>query len=174
VAERLFFALWPERKVRDKLARLARSLNNGNGRIHNPHDLHITLVFLGQVEASRLPCVHDVADNIVSSPFTLQMDGIGHWPRPRILWCGPSGQPEALQRLVKDLQQGLQDCGFEPETRRYTPHVTLQRKVRHAEAGVIDNPIEWPAKEFVLAASGGGAPDQPRYRILHRWSLRLN
>ncbi|MEN8179761.1 MAG: RNA 2',3'-cyclic phosphodiesterase [Pseudomonadota bacterium] len=168
---RLFFALWPERKVRDRLFKLAKWFNPQGGRLHHPDDLHITLVFLGQVDDSQHLCIQQVADTIDCSAFTLQLDTIGHWPRPRILWCGPAEQPDALQTLVKDLQKGLLDCGFEPERRRYSPHVTLHRKVRHAEAGLIDNPIEWQAGEFVLATSWGGVPGQPRYRILHRWSL---
>lgn len=168
---RLFFALWPERKIRDQLARLAKQIKPQGGRLRHPDDLHITLVFLGQVDDAQLPCIQQVADHIDCSAFTLQLDTIGHWPRPGILWCGPSEQPEALQQLVKALQKGLLDCGFEPERRRYKPHVTLHRKIRHAEDGMIDNPIEWQAGEFVLATSGGGAPDQPRYRLLHRWDF---
>ncbi len=168
---RLFFALWPPRETRDRLAGLARQFNPPGGRLHHPDDLHITLVFLGQVKDAQLPCIQRVADGILSPVFTLQLDTLGHWPRPRILWSGPSAQSEALQHLVRSLQNGLQECGFEPEKRRYKPHVTLHRKVRHAEAGAIDKPIEWRAAEFVLAASGGGAADQPRYRILQRWSF---
>lgn len=188
MAERLFFALWPERKVRDRLARLARLARQyqpRGGRLHHSDDLHITLVFLGQVSAAQRPCIQQLADHIDSSAFTLRIDTIGHWPRPGILWCGPAAQPEALRYLVKALQKGLLECGFEPERRRYKPHITLHRgvrhgrldhgpkdgKLRHAETGVIDSPIEWQAGEFVLATSGGGAPDQSRYRILYRWSL---
>jgi 2'-5' RNA ligase len=171
MVERLFFALWPERKVRDRLARLARQYQPRGGRLHHSDDLHITLVFLGQVSDTQRPCIQQLADHIDASAFTLRIDTIGHWPRPGILWCGPAEQPEALRYLVKALQKGLLECGFEPERRRYKPHITLHRKVRHAETGVIDSPIEWQAGEFVLATSGGGAPDQSRYRILQRWSL---
>jgi 2'-5' RNA ligase len=112
-----------------------------------------------------------VADRIVVPGFSLNLDRLGYWPRPRILWCGPSQTPQPLQQLVLDLQQGLKRCGFEPERRRYKPHITLHRKVRHAEAQALEQPIEWRAEEFVLAGSQGGGPGQTRYRILHRWAL---
>jgi 2'-5' RNA ligase len=169
---RLFFALWPDAPARKRLASLAREFGPKGGRQHHPDDHHITLVFLGSVEASKQPCIYQVAERIVSEPIDLQLDTIGHWPRPKILWCGPSQAPEALERLVKDLQQGLLACGFEPERRRYKPHVTLHRKVRHADSGAIADPIEWQAREFVLATSGGNTPGAPRYRILHRWPLK--
>ena len=169
---RLFFALWPEQKARDRLFMLAKRFSPQGGRLHHPNDLHITLVFLGLVDDERLPCIQQVAEAIDTPPFTLRIDTLGYWPRPRILWCGPTEQPEALQNLVKRLQHGLLDCGFEPEKRPYKPHVTLHRKVRHAQTGPLDEPIEWHAGYFVLATSGGGAPGQPRYRILNRWRLK--
>ena len=170
--QRLFFGLWPDPAARDRLARLASQLQPAGGRLHHPDDLHITLVFLGPVDAARQPCIYQAADEIVTPSFSLRVDTLGHWPRPQILWCGPSEVPEPLKRLVSALQQGLLACGFEPERRRYQPHVTLHRKVRHAKPGLLEQPIAWQAAEFALAASEGGAPGQPRYRKLHRWSLR--
>ncbi|MDJ0807430.1 MAG: RNA 2',3'-cyclic phosphodiesterase [Gammaproteobacteria bacterium] len=168
---RLFFALWPDTEVRQRLARLAREQKPQGGRLHHPEDLHITLVFLGQVADERMPCVYEAAQQIAGSPFTLQIDTIGHWPRPRILWCGPSTIPDLLLELVKGLQLGLTTCGFTPEKRRYKPHVTLHRKVRDAQGGSISEPFEWRAADFVLATSGGNTPGKPRYHILHRWPL---
>jgi RNA 2',3'-cyclic 3'-phosphodiesterase len=95
------------------------------------------------------------------------------WSRPRILWAGPRQTPEPLSQLVFDLQNGLKACGFEPEKRRYQPHVTLYRKAPPAKAKAIEPAIEWPVSEFVLATSGGGAPGEPRYRVLQRWSLAM-
>ncbi len=169
--QRLFFGLWPDPAARDQLARLASQYQPRGGRLHHPDDQHITLVFLGPVAAARQPCIYQAADAIVAPDFSLRIDTLGHWPRPQILWCGPSEIPQPLQRLVLDLQQGLLTCGFEPERRRYKPHVTLHRKVRHAKTGLLEQPIEWLATEFTLAASEGGTSGQSRYRLLHRWPL---
>jgi 2'-5' RNA ligase len=165
-----FFALWPHEAARNRLASEARD-SAVKGRFHHPDDLHMTLVFLGQIADTQRRCVEAVADCIRSRPFTLQIDGIGYWHRPRILWAGPRETPETLSQLVFDLQNGLKGCGFEPERRRYKPHITLYRKVVHAESRPIEPAIEWPASEFVLATSGGGAPGEPRYRVLKRWPL---
>lgn len=167
---RHFFALWPDEGVREKLAQVARRAA-ARGRLHHPEDHHITLVFLGQVADGQLRCIEQTADAICGHPFTLHIDRIGYWHRPRILWAGPSQTPEPLSQLVFDLQNGLKACGFEPERRRYKPHVTLYRKVAGAKAGVIEPAIEWPVGGFVLAVSGGGAPGEPRYRVLKRWLL---
>lgn len=167
---RYFFALWPDAQVRDRLAREA-GLTEVRGRFHHPVDLHMTLVFLGQVSGARLHCVEATADAIDGASFSLQISGIDYWRRPRILWAGPRQTPAPLGQLVFDLQNGLKACGFEPERRRYQPHVTLARKAGPADARAIEPVIDWSVREFVLAASGGGAPGEPRYRVLRRWPL---
>ncbi len=167
---RHFLALWPDRAVRERLAGEA-SQSAARGRLHHPVDLHMTLVFLGAISDAQLHCVESVAEAVRVRSFTLHIDGIGYWQRPRILWAGPVQTPEPLSQLVFDLQNGLKACGFEPEQRRYQPHITLYRKVSRGEPRVIEPVIEWPVQEFVLATSGGGAPGEPRYRVLRRWAL---
>ncbi len=167
---RHFLALWPDERVRERLAAEARRAAD-RGRRHHPLDLHLTLVFLGGISEAQLRCVEAAAAAVRGRGFTLWIDGIGYWHRPRILWAGPSQMPEALSQLVFDLQNGLKACGFEPERRRYQPHVTLFRKAAGGEPQVIEPAIEWPVSEFVLATSGGGAPGAPRYRVLDRWGL---
>jgi 2'-5' RNA ligase len=167
---RYFFALWPHKEVRERLAKAARQAV-AMGRLHHPEDHHMTLVFLGQVADAQLRCIEQTADAIRSQPFSLCINGIAYWHRPRILWAGPAQTPEPLSQLVFDLQNGLKACGFEPERRTYKPHVTLYRKVAAAEPMEIEPAIEWPVREFVLAVSSGGAPGEPRYRVLKRWPL---
>ncbi len=169
--QRLFFGLWPDRKVRDRLARVGRQFGEARGRQHHPDDLHMTLVFLGKVTEQQLPCVKSVADVVDVEGFSLALNRMGYWSRPRILWCGPEKTPDLLNDLVAELKQGLQSCGFEAEQRTYKPHVTLLRKMRGGESGLLEPTIEWEAREFVLAVSGSG-PDTPsRYRIIGRWPM---
>lgn len=169
--QKLFFALWPNQKTRDGLRRIGRGLPSHGGRPTHPEDLHLTLVFLGQVAAERFDCVIQAADAVRAEAFDLVIDRVGHWKRPKILWCGPTEAPRTLHQLIADLQKGLAPCGFQPEARPYSPHVTLARKAQPVEPCELDAPLEWRAEEFVLVSS---LPENepPRYRILHRWALR--
>lgn len=167
---RYFFGLWPDEVVRERLAAVNRRMMS-KGRPHHSVDLHMTLVFLGPVADSQQRCIADAADAIVGTPFTLHLDRTGYWPRPRILWAGPEKTPEPLSQLVFDLKNNLTTCGFEPERRKYKPHVTLHRKAIRSERYVITPAIEWRVEEFVLAVSGGGQKGTPRYRVLQRWPL---
>ena len=68
-SQRYFFALWPDEAVRDRLSALAHASQSGEGRRHSADDLHITLVFLGQIAPAQLRCVEDVADTVRGSIF---------------------------------------------------------------------------------------------------------
>ncbi len=167
---KLFFALWPDDSVREGLLGFSRALPAHGGRPPHPEDLHITLVFLGLVTPEQYPCVIHAADAVKAAPFSLAIDRVGYWQRPRILWCGPGKTPEDLTRLVLKLQQGLKACGFQPEKRAYSPHVTLARKARPVAGFSLERPLEWRPREFALVLSQDrGAP--PRYRVLQRWPL---
>jgi RNA 2',3'-cyclic 3'-phosphodiesterase len=169
---RYFFALWPDAGVRGRIMAAATQAPV-RGRLHQAEDLHMTLVFLGQLAESQLRCVYETADRIRCSAFKLAMDHTGYWSRPRILWAAPTQTPAPLSQLVFDLKEGLKACGFEPERRAYQPHVTLYRKAVEVVTGEIEPCIEWPVSEFVLAVSGGGAPGSPRYQVLRRWPMIL-
>jgi len=169
--QRLFFALWPDQSLRSRLNRLVRELPEHAGQHHHPDDLHMTLVFLGAVAPEQQACIERIGDEIQLDPFTLYLDQVDYWSRPRILCLGVSDPPSLLTSLLQSLQSELMGCGFEPEKRPYKPHVTLSRKAKQKYAFSLDSPIEWPVSEFVLAgSSAGGKP--PRYQVLKRWPLR--
>ncbi len=167
---RLFFALWPDARTRQALRSVQDGLGAGCGRLTHPADLHVTLVFLGNVESGRMPCIETVADGIHAGPFELHFDRLDYWRRPRILWCGPSGRPPALDALVHNLQAGLQACHIEPDQRPYAPHVTLARKARPVDVRDPGVGLHWQVRDFVLVASRSGA-EPPRYEVLRRWPL---
>ena len=168
--QRLFFALWPDEGVRARIEKAAVQLLIREGRRVPRDNLHITLVFLGSVAESSRRCVDGVADGIQASPFSLSLDQIGYWPRPRVVWLGTSSIPDKLARLEATLRQGIAQCGIEVENRLYVPHMTLLRKVsRAARFGPLD-PIEWRVDHFVLMESETNA-DGAVYRVLKQWAL---
>ena len=140
------------------------------GRPVHVEDIHITLVFLGDVELSRLPCVLDAAAGVRGAAFELVIDQQGYWPRPRVAWCAPTGVPEALVALVQSLSRSLAGCGFEPERRPYSPHITLYRKSGAVPDAGLPKPVRWPCRELVLVESNL-AREGPRYVVLARWPL---
>jgi len=103
--------------------------------------LHITLKFLGQVRAGRLDEIQEVMERVAESTpaFDIELGGFGAFPtirRPRVIWLGVDASPE-LRCLKQDLEWALGDCGFDPETRAFHPHITLGRADGEGGAGAF-------------------------------------
>lgn len=166
---RLFFALWPDREAAAALAALAREVAwTAHGRAVPEANLHLTLVFLGEVPASRAAALQRAADRVEGRPFRLALDQVGSFARSGVGWAGCSEPPRELLALQASLQGELEREGFAPEARRYAPHLTLARRIgAPVTAGPI-TPVAWQARELALVES---ARDRGGYATLARWPL---
>jgi 2'-5' RNA ligase len=170
LSERWFFALWPDADARAALADRLSALVPAGARATHPHDLHLTLAFLGPLSPEMLACAERAADGVQCDPFELKIDCVGHFPRAHVLWCGPAAPPESLSTLVTDLQRRLAAYGLPPDPRPYRPHITVARRASAPASTTWPTPLSWLAGEFALAAGDAGAV--PRYRIRRRWPLK--
>jgi 2'-5' RNA ligase len=169
--QRLFFALWPDPVLQERLAQAAAALlPNDIGRRVRENNLHCTLVFLGAVSAAQRLCLEDAAALVRAGPFTLTLDRLGYFRRPQVAWLGCTTVPAALQSLVTGLRYGVATCGFTPEQRPYEVHLTVARKVRRDPGRMPLLPIGWPVQQFALVESIS-EPDGMNYRPLRYWDL---
>ena len=166
--QRLFFALWPDDEVRQRLAAASRQWSKHPVPEHN---LHMTLVFLGDCTPEQRTCYCAAAAAVAVEGFSLAFDFLGGRARSRIQWLGSSAAPDALRSLVRELSRGLQECGFEPEKRRFLPHVTLSRKVKNPVVKTGLDGLVWRVDDFALVESVQ-EPGGVRYQVLERWPLR--
>lgn len=179
--QRLFFALWPEDVLRQRLADCGRPLMEVvQGRPVATENLHITLVFLGDVDVRQRACLEGVAATIAAGlagpPFDLRLDQFGHWPRPRVLWLGARETPVPLSLLVERLAAAARECGLSSDTRPYRPHLTLMRKVARVPDGLLGEPfvpLTWSISGFALVRSVARPPGVA-YEVLREWSLRCD
>jgi 2'-5' RNA ligase len=94
-------------------------------------NLHLTLFFLGpSVPRENLEPISDALDAIArsSAPFDAVVRGVGAFPnfgRPSIIWVGLEN--EGLMELASRVIAAAERCGFIPERRVYTPHLTIGR-----------------------------------------------
>lgn len=168
---RLFFALWPSAALQSELMRRARkALRPGGGRAVATDKLHLTLAFLGSVDARAQACMEAAAEGVRGEPFALSFDQLGHFPRPRVIWAGVSQVPAALGALVQDLTRALLPCGYRPESRPFQAHVTLMRKAARGPRPTAIEPLVWPVEDFALVESLT-LPEGAQYRVLRRWPL---
>lgn len=170
-SRRLFLALWPDDTQRQQLAEYYPLLKGCGGRKVALENLHITLAFFGSVDADTQACLEQQLDAIDASPFTLEMDELGFWRRPQVVWLGASETPHELLSLVNELKKAMIDCDLEPESRSFQTHLTLMRKARRRPDDADPPRMNWPVDDFVLVASET-LPEGARYEVLRRWELR--
>ena len=117
--------------------RLQKAIPEKAARWVHPEGIHLTLKFLGDTPEDRVQAVTEgirrAAEGI--HPITLRAEGLGCFPdtrRPRNVWVGVKGDLDALRALHRAIEQEMAPLGFEPEDRRFDPHLTLARTARYA------------------------------------------
>ena len=139
---RLFVALdlpWP---IREQLAGLAGGIPGA--RWVPEGNLHLTLRFIGEVNAPQAEEIDLALAALRGRAFELSFAGVGTFAkggRETQLWVGVARNP-ALDHLQGKVETALQRAGLEPERRRFTPHVTLAR---------LDNAVPQKIAGFVQA-----------------------
>lgn len=99
-----------------------------------PDGIHLTLKFLGDVDAGQVEPVLSAMGRVASldehSPFDLELTRLGMFPNarePRVLWAGVGGDIPALTMLQESVDEAISGLGFPPERRPFRPHLTLGR-----------------------------------------------
>ena len=155
--KRLFFALWPDHRQRDRLRDIITPVaKTVEGRMVDRRNWHVTLVFIGTFPANRIPYLLENADEIHVEPFRLNFDRLEFWPRPRVASLVASTVPPELQALVDHLKGIVSDLGIKPEERNYRPHITVVRNARTFETERLAQraTTEWSSFELVESVSG--------------------
>jgi 2'-5' RNA ligase len=144
---RSFIAIDLAEPVRAAIGALQRELAGMQADIRwmRVEGMHVTLKFLGAVDAPRLDAVHATVKTALHAQPALHVraHGVGAFPslrRPRVLWVGL--QADGLVELAARADAAVTPLGFEPEKRAFTPHVTLGR---------VNTLRRWPALEAQLA-----------------------
>ncbi len=124
---RLFVGLTLPSHIRRSLGSLCSGLPGA--RWVDEANLHMTIRFIGEVDG---PAAEDLSAELaaVRAPgFDLAFDGLGSFAsgrRVRAVWAAAEPVP-ALLHLHHKIEAAVAGAGFEPEHRKFKPHVTLAR-----------------------------------------------
>ena len=144
---RLFIAIRPPQALR---AALLGAMGGVPGaRWQDDGQLHLTLAFLGEVDQNRGEALVDALTAVHASPFELAIAGIGHFERKgavSALWAGVAPS-EPLRLLQQSVVGACRSAGCPPDSKTFTPHVTLARMNRASAA-----PGTWLAEHGTLHA----------------------
>ena len=131
-------------------------------------NLHITTKFIGQWPEDRLP---ELTGALAELPkrvrIPIRVQGLGFYPSkrsPNVFWAGVEAPP-GLTALANDTDTATAALGIEPESRAYSPHLTLARikkptdlKSFHHQIELTGNPAfgSFQADRFYLYLSKPG------------------
>lgn len=131
---RTFLALDLDEDIVDRLSAMQQRLDDGESHIAwvGRQNLHLTLVFLGDVPDDLLPQVCDIAAAAAGQyqPFGFEIKGITCTPphgQPRMFWANTIDPAGRLHELQEDLAEGLHGLGLRQEERSFKAHITLAR-----------------------------------------------
>ncbi len=139
---RSFIAIELPVELKREISRLQEQLKAGSRapvRWVSPENIHLTLKFLGDIDAAVIDDIKDALQEAVwgISAIRLGAEGLGVFPnntRVQVIWVGLSGEIDRLQKLQQSIDKELAKLGFPAEKRGFSPHLTIARLRDRANA----------------------------------------
>jgi RNA 2',3'-cyclic 3'-phosphodiesterase len=135
---RLFVALAIPRGVAESLMLIQGGVPGA--RWQSREQLHLTLLFIGEVNGEDVDAIDDALAGIEAPDFTVQLHGVGQFgnKQPHSLWAAARPNP-ALDHLQRKVDAAIRWVGQAPDSHKFTPHVTVAR-LGHSDP---DKVVEW-------------------------------
>jgi 2'-5' RNA ligase len=143
---RSFIAVEIPKEIRDGIGNVINDFRQSGFPIRwvAIENMHLTLIFLGEVEENFLNKVKEQLILAVKNAklFEANLTGLGAFPSqrsPRVIWVGmDKGKNEAID-LQAMVEKPLVTIGYKPEDRKFHPHLTIGR---------VKGAVKEPAKIF--------------------------
>jgi RNA 2',3'-cyclic 3'-phosphodiesterase len=133
---RTFIGIDFERELKNEIYELQQKLRSyaKKGRWKHSDNFHLTMKFLGEINPAQQEQIDNAMKKlcITREPFTLSLTGLGAFlgkDSIRVLWLGLDGDMQELQSLHKETDKVLTPIGFEPEKRKFKPHITIGQDI---------------------------------------------
>jgi RNA 2',3'-cyclic 3'-phosphodiesterase len=133
---RLFVAVTLPEAVKEAVMKaqdaLRRTAPEGHARWTRRDQLHLTLRFLGDVQAEQVSALTEALQHCSQefAPLHLRAEAIGFFPdarRPHVVWVGVQDAQDQLRRLQAAVQAATAPFTTEKPELHYAGHVTLGR-----------------------------------------------
>jgi 2'-5' RNA ligase len=184
---RAFIALEINEDVRRSLGALQAELKESGAQVSwvRPENIHLTLVFLGNVFEALVGPLSRRLDAIAAeiSGFSLQVSGTGTFGskrHPRVVWAGIEGVPPELEELHGKVAAAVRELDVPLENRPFRAHLTLGRVRSSRNVDALTSAVT-SAKNTrhgavdvrrVLLMRSRLDPQGAQYSILHESALK--
>jgi len=130
---RLFIAVNFRPEIKQKFLGYITDLKKeSKGNFTTPENMHMTLAFIGETErtAEIKDVMNEAAAAVKSERLRLELRTLGRFIRQgeSLVWAG--GTSESLEEMQRLLASALKIRDFDVDQKKWTPHVTLGRRVR--------------------------------------------
>lgn len=175
---RLFVAIRPPAPIIERLLVIQGGIDGA--RWQDEGQLHLTLRFVGEVEARQAEELVDALASVSAPPFELALHGVGYFEkkgRTHTLWAGLAPS-DALAALARRVDTACRRAGLPAEPRKFMPHITVARLGAAAgpvlpflqQQATLNSP-PWQVEAFDLMESTL-SPAGAEYESVVRFRLR--
>jgi len=131
---RLFIAVNLPERIKNRLDYYQNAWPDLPAKWTKPMNLHITLLFLGNIVEKDIPAVLDTVECVSKKypPAKLEFEKITYGPPkkipPRMVWITLK-KSDILAKMKEEIEQLLiaQNIRFQIEDREFSPHITFAR-----------------------------------------------
>lgn len=169
--QRVFFALSPERGLRDAIERQATALYQQcaaskaaaeqHAKLIPARNFHLTLGFYPSVSLPELEQLMQLAASVQVTRFQLTLNQLGCFEKASIAWLGCSEEPKELTALAQVLRPA--------EPHPFVPHISLLRRFNGSLSHNVQG-LNWPVNSFELYRSQRNSHGSV-YQRLASWPL---
>jgi 2'-5' RNA ligase len=99
-------------------------------KLVKPQNIHVTLRFLGNITPNTVEKIFEEMKKVQFTPFDVRINGLGAFPHlryPRVVWAGITEGADQLRNVFSQLEPRLRSLGFAPDTKGFSPHLTIAR-----------------------------------------------
>lgn len=184
---RSFIAVEIPEVVRETIADIQNTLKLGNldAKWVAPHNLHLTLKFLGDTQESLREKLEVQLCKAAAQHkrFPMSLSGLGVFPGvrcPKVIWAGITQGEEPLKSLVCSLERECEILGFPREKHEFKAHLTIARLRSATGTPYLVNELErqkgvligdLPVNDILLIQSILHR-EGPEYIVRERFNLR--
>ncbi|MGC9361734.1 MAG: RNA 2',3'-cyclic phosphodiesterase [Candidatus Syntrophosphaera sp.] len=179
---RTFIALEAPEPVHKSLAERLMFLRPVQGvKWVRDQNLHLTLLFLGDVESTAMPVLEKTLAGHAQGQkaFNLNVKGLELFPakKPRLVWASLANPDKDLFDFHKDLINSIRREGFEPDIKPLRLHITLGR-IRSPlpvslERDIMQSDVDTGtyAYDKITLYRSVLKPEGPTYHVLEQYKL---
>jgi len=99
-------------------------------KLVKPENIHITVRFLGNITPPMVEKIFEEMKKVQFTAFDVKILGIGAFPHlryPRVVWVGITEGADQIRRVFSQLEPRLRELGFAPDSKGFSPHLTVAR-----------------------------------------------